>query len=317
MALTAGAYLYEHTVARDGLDRLGLDVADMEMVSPLIHRRDAEQGPQVVRIVATLKKETVEVRSSNRPEPGVAVTVYANCQVVRQHVGTVRRQWQRSKHLLSARIADLQSIPHIHRLHRGMVYRLFGAVVDYSEPFQGIDEIWMESMHYEAVARVSFKDPPSGGKFLRSPYWMDSVLQPAGFVLNANETVNTSQVVYICNGWESVQMAADLSEQQEYTVYAKMEAGEGTTMIGDVYMVHKQEIIGVGMGIRFQALPRPLLQVLLEPSPRSSSLEPAGLSGTQASKTISHSSEQQCTPAPSRARRRSTSPRRGATVPPI
>ncbi|PWY68035.1 ketoacyl-synt-domain-containing protein [Aspergillus sclerotioniger CBS 115572] len=296
MALTAGKYLYEHTVAREGLDVLGLDVADMEMVSPLVHRADAEQRPGVVRITATLNEDAVDVHFSNSRQTGVARAVYAKCRVVRQDVAKVGRQWQRNKHLLSSRIADLQSMSHVHRLHRGMVYKLFGAVVNYSEHFHGIDEVWMESTHYEIVARISPKNSQSGQNSFCNPYWIDSVLQPAGFVLNANGTVNTSKVVYICNGWESVHVAAELSSQHEYTIYVKMEPGEGTAMVGDLYILHRQEIIGVGLGIRFQALPRPLLQLLLGPSHRSPYPEPVLSSSAQASKSISHSSEHQSTP---------------------
>ena len=172
--------------------------------------------------------------------------------------------------MISSRIEHLQTQKGVHKLHRRMAYKLFGAVVDYAERFHGMDEVLIDSERYEATAQVSFKADETLGNFFRNPYWIDSLMQLSGFVMNANETVDTNKMVYISHGWESMQIACQLSSRKTYTVYVEMQPSQGTVYSGDMYILDEGEIVCVAMGIKFQSVPRQLLKLLLAPpSPQS------------------------------------------------
>ncbi|KAJ5768708.1 ketoacyl-synt-domain-containing protein [Penicillium odoratum] len=264
MAFTAAKYLYDKTTIE--FDHLSMDIVDMEILSPVILELSGERSPRLMRISATITQDKVCIEFSDSMTADAPSTLYAKCTVIRHDTTKVNRKWKRSKHFVSSRIAYLQSTKDVHRLHCRMAYKIFGAVVDYSERFHGMEEILMNSEHYEAVAKVSFKADTSVGNFFRNPYWIDNVTQLSGFVMNANETVDSSKAVYISSGWESMHFAAQLSSQQVYTVYVKMEPNEGSAVSGDMYILDNQhEMIGVVKGVRFQAVPRPLLKLLLAP----------------------------------------------------
>ncbi|KAL3445283.1 hypothetical protein BJX65DRAFT_297025 [Aspergillus insuetus] len=205
-----------------------------------------------------------------------------------------RSQWRLGKHLVASRIAHLQSTSYVHRLHRKMAYRLFGAVVQYSEEYHGLAEVLMDSEQYEAVARVSFQAKESAGDFLRNPFWLDNVAQLAGFVMNANEVVDTASLVYISNGWDSLQVICRLAQNQVYTVYVKMETGDRSGVSGDLYVLDAdQHLVALVRGIRFQAVPRPLLKLLLEPLKAPLETKPQASRDSTISSLSSRSQSQQ------------------------
>ncbi|PYH97266.1 hypothetical protein BO71DRAFT_438922 [Aspergillus ellipticus CBS 707.79] len=251
-------------VVRESLDD---SPAQVEFASDLTHPvlRDVIIG-HAINGVGLCPSENVNIDFCTDPAADTVSTVYAKCKVLRDDTAKVHRQWQSMKHFVTSRIGHLQSMSGAHRLYHGMAYRIFGGVVHYSERFHGMDEIPMDSNHHEAVATVSFKVANMASDFLRNPHWIDNITQLSGFVLNANETVDSSKTVYISNGWDSLHVAADLSDRTSYTVYVKMDPNENSSVSGDLYILDGEEVIGVATGVRFQGVPRPLLQLLLNPS---------------------------------------------------
>ena len=268
MAFTAAKYLHEK-VTPNFADKC-MDIVDMEILSPVILELSEEQKPQRIRISATLAQGEVSVRFSDKEISDSTSTLHAKCAVVLRDTAKVLRQWWRGKHLISSRFNSIASEGGVHKLHRRMVYKLFGAVVDYAERFHGMDQVLINSESYEATAQVSFKADETVGNFFRSPYWIDSLMQLSGFVMNANETVDTDNMVYISHGWESLQIACELSSRKVYTVYVKMQPSGGTVYGGDMYILDDSEIVCVAMGIKFQSVPRQLLKLLLAPPSKKS-----------------------------------------------
>lgn len=143
-----------------------------------------------------------------------APEVYAECTVILRNAERVRKKRQRKRRLISSRIVDMQSAQGINRVHNRMVYKLFGAVVNYTEQFHGMTEVLMDGSQFEAVAHVSFRAGRSGDDFSWNTYWIDNIMQLSGFVLNANEMIDPAKEVFISNGWESFQLVTALTDQQ-------------------------------------------------------------------------------------------------------
>ncbi|CAM6003988.1 unnamed protein product, partial [Sphagnum balticum] len=301
MAFTVAKYLHER-VTPDFVD-LGMDVMQMEILAPVILDFSKERKSQLIRISTTLNEGKVSVQFSDAAATGSSSIVYAECIVVLRNPVELLRQWSRSKHLVCSRIDHIRAMKGINKLNRQMAYKLFRAVVEYSEGFHGMDEVLLHSEQHEAVAQVSFKTEEHVGNFFRSPYWIDSLTQLSGFVMNGNETIDAKKAVYISNGWESMHFAAQLSSHKTYTVYVKMQPSQGSIYSGDLYVLDAEEIVGVSLGIRFQLVHRELLKLLLAPPPsskrsvKSKLLDPCDL--PEPSSSSKSSTEPKNTPASS------------------
>ncbi len=242
-----------------------MNITDMEILAPVILELSGEQKPQCLRISAVLTQGQVCIQFSEKAVTNPTPTIYAKCTVELHDTAKILRQRWRRRHLISSRIDHLKAKNGVHKLHRRMTYKLFGAVVNYAERFHGMDQVLIDSERHEATAQVSFKADGTVGNFFRSPYWIDSLMQLSGFVMNANETVDTNRMVYISHGWESMQIACQLSSCKIYTVYVEMQPSQSTVYSGDMYILDEGEIICVAMGIKFQSVPRQLLKLLLAP----------------------------------------------------
>ena len=139
-----------------------------------------------------------------------------------------------------------------------------GAVVNYAERFHGMDQILIDSERCEPTAQVSLKANGIVGNLSRSPYWVDGLKQLSGFVMNANEYVDTTKMVYISHGWESMQIACHLSSPK-YIRFASTCNQGGTLSSGAMYNPDEGEIVWVAMGITSQSVSRRLLKLLSAP----------------------------------------------------
>ena len=145
-----------------------------------------------------------------------------------------------------------------------MAYKSSGAVVNYSERFHGMNQVLINSERYEATAQVSLKANGTVGNLFRSPYWVDGPMQLSGFVINANEAVDTNKMVYISHGWESMQIACQLSSRKHIRFTSRYNQARALSS-GAMYNLAKDEIVWVAMGTKSQSVPRRLLKLLLAP----------------------------------------------------
>ncbi|PYI02699.1 putative polyketide synthase [Aspergillus sclerotiicarbonarius CBS 121057] len=238
-----------------------MNICRMESAAPLI--LDLQQTAQVLVIKAAYDA----THSRCQVSFSCGAVQHAQCEV-RFEDG---EQWAAEFHVANvhaqSRIQNLQQrqVDGVHSLYRGMAYKLFTALVDYSAPFQGMEHVLLDSVNLEATARVQFQTTPQDGQFLVSPYHTDSVAHLAGFVMNANNAIDSAKQVYISHGWESMRFVRPLERGRCYRSYVKMSpVSEGSKMVsGDVYVLEDEKIIGVIGGLRFQCVPRKLMVTLL------------------------------------------------------
>ncbi len=265
MALTIGEYLYK--LVRPDTETVHMNVCHMEVFKPFI-ANDGGKG-QTIRLSAT----THDINSGRAnlvfaSGSGKTETQHAKCFVDYGSSTAWLAEWQRNAYLVKGRIESLKrdaSSGKAHRMLRGMAYKLFGAFVEYDSKYRGMEEVILDSPELEATAHIAFQTKESDGNFLCSPYWIDSVCHLAGFIVNANDAVDSGKQVYVSHGWESMRFAEPLKADKTYRSYVKMQPLPGNMVAGDVYIFDGDRIIGMCGSLKFQCIPRTLLNTFLPP----------------------------------------------------
>ena len=266
MALTAGKYLYE--LLRSGIEIVDINVCNMEVFKPFVVNGSGGKG-QTIRLTAT----TPNINSGRAglvfsSGSGKTEVQHAECHIDFGSGLTWLAEWRRSAYLINGRIDGLiaaASIGGAHRMLRGMVYKLFGALVNYDPKYRGMEEVILDSSALEATAHIAFQTTEADGNFVCNPYWIDSVCHLAGFIVNANDAIDSTQDVYVSHGWESMRFAEPLQANKTYRSYVKMQPLTGNMVSGDVYILSGEKIVGLCGSLKFQRIPRKLLDTLLRP----------------------------------------------------
>jgi iterative type I PKS product template protein len=266
MAMTIGEYLYK--LLRPETETVHMNVCHMEVFKPFIANDDGGKG-QVLRLTAT----TANIASGRAnltfsSGSGKAELQHAKCHVDFGSGSAWLAEWQRTAYLISGRIDGLKKAAtsgNAHRMLRGMAYKLFGAFVEYDTKYRGMEEVILDSPALEATAHIDFQTKESDGNFVCSPYWIDSVCHLAGFIVNANDAVDSSKQVYVSHGWESMRFAEPLQANKTYRSYVKMQPLPGNMIAGDVFIFDGDRIIGMCGALKFQCIPRTLLNTFLPP----------------------------------------------------
>ena len=237
-----------------------MDLSAMEVFRPLIFDKETSQ---ILKVSASRKpgEQIVKVQISSQDKKGRQE--HANCTVMYSDGQQWMDKWQLNSYLVQSRVEQLIKPVNgevVHRLLKEMIYRQFQTVVTYSEEYHNIDEIFMDCELNETTANIRFQPTAENGKFIYSPYWIDTVAQLAGFVLNAS-TKTLADTVFISHGWQSFRIAAPLSDKKTYRGYVRMQAiGTRGVMAGDVYILDGEQIVVVCKGIKFQKMKRNILQ---------------------------------------------------------
>ncbi|KAL4923749.1 polyketide synthase alb1 [Aspergillus undulatus] len=224
----------------------GLDVCNVTVPKPLI----AKTGQEQFRVSATAtwadKSASIQVWSVT-PE-GEKIIDHAYCSVKFFDCAAAELEWKRSSYLIKRSIGILEENVirgDAHRLRRGMVYKLFNALVEYDMNYQNIREVILDSEQHEATALVKLGAAP--GQFHRCPFWIDSFGHLSGFIMNASDGTDSKNQVFVNHGWDSMR--------------------HGATRSGRVMSIFEgEEVIAVFGGVKFQALPRRILDVAIPPA---------------------------------------------------
>lgn len=227
----------------------GLDVCNVTVPKPLI----AKTGKEQFRVSATAnwadKCASVQVYSVT-PE-GKKLIDHASCEVKFFDCGAAELEWKRSSYLVKRSIELLEAnslTGGTHRLQRGMVYKLFSALVDYDENYQSIKEVILDSENHEATAFVKFQAPPAN--FHRNPYWIDSFGHLSGFIMNASDTTDSKNQVFVNHGWDSMRCVKKFSPDVTYRTHVRMQPWRDSIWAGDVHIFEGDDVIAVFGGVK-------------------------------------------------------------------
>ena len=228
----------------------GIDVADMKVERPLIA---VSSSAQLLRVSAAANWSTniISLAFYSINTHGKKIADHATCIVKITASQTWLLDWKRNSYLIRSRITALnKDVDHgdSHKMKRGIVYKLFSALVEYSPNYQGMQELVLDSDELEATAQVSFGVGDEG--FYFNPCWIDSLGHIAGFIMNVNDSVRSKDQVFVNHGWDSMRCAAEFTRGKRYQSYNKMQLVSGTMYSGDTYIFDEGNIVAIFEGVK-------------------------------------------------------------------
>ncbi|KAF3760531.1 hypothetical protein M406DRAFT_334164 [Cryphonectria parasitica EP155] len=265
MAMTVADYAYR--LVRPNADKLGCNVGHMEVPKTLIFDDTLER--HILRLKVTADVATDKADCSWYTIEGARKTEHAICQVSYGNTDEWASEFERADYLIKGRIDALRAAEKAgkaSKIGRGLAYKLFAALVDYDRRYRGMEEVILNSETCEATAKVVFQTSEKDGSYHFSPFWIDSLCHISGFIINGTDAVDSRQQVFISHGWGSMRFIETPVSGKAYQTYIRMQPVKGTKiMTGDAYVFDDDRLIGITGDIRFQSIPRKVLNMLLPP----------------------------------------------------
>ena len=269
MAMTLAGHLHRKVNKSEGF--IPMDVRHLEITKPAIAKGHDAKGEQLLRITATAERplKLVKFAYNSISQDGSDGEFHASCEVQYGDAKSLLADWSRSDYLFHSRMDHLAQGANsgkYKKISREQAYESFSSFVQYGKKYQGMKEIILDSKNFEASSLIEFQANDNDGDFDANPYWIDNIAHLSGFVLNGSDAVDSQKQVYISHGWESLQIVRPLSGRRSYRNHVRMHPGPGKTMVGDVHVFDGDDMVALVAGVKFQAIPRSLLNKLLPPT---------------------------------------------------
>lgn len=266
--MTLAGHLYRNVNKSE--DFVPMDVRHLAIAKPLIAKGGHAKAEQLLRITATaeLPLKLVKFAYNSISQDGRDGELHASCEIHYGDAKSLLADWSRFDYLFRSRmdvLAQGADAGKYKKISRGQAYESFSSLVQYSKKYQGMKEVILDSKNFEASSLIEFQATDNDGDFDANPYWIDNIAHLSGFVLNGSDAVDSKKQVYISHGWESLQVVRQLSGRRSYRNHVRMHHGPGKTMVGDVYIFDGDDMVALATGVKFQAIPRTLLNRLLPP----------------------------------------------------
>ena len=263
MAFTTAKYLYEG--ANPGKSVPSMSLWDMDITHPLVVPVSDPQ--QVIEISATKsagRDWSVDVTFMSKDNG--SSHEHGSCNVRFGKNDERKTEFSRSLHLVKKRIDALTSSAAAglsHRLQRPIVYKLFTNLVTYGEKYQGLEEVYLDNTGYgDTAARIRLGPNADAGTFTQSPYWTDTIIHLAGFVLNGDVTLSPDDA-YISAGFEAFHLFEELSDTKTYTTYVSMQPSDKPNVVsGDVFVFDGDKLVALCGGLYFHKMTKKVLRIL-------------------------------------------------------
>ena len=292
MAFTAASYVYSKMQPFDPVP--AMDVSKMKVFHLLVVLPTGNSPSQLIKVTAVQTIGTGSIKVLFNSQDGNETQQHGHCKVNFGDGNKWKDEWSRNTYLVMSRMTALTNAAKegsVHRILGPMIYKLFSRIVVYSEKYQGLQDVYMDSALNKVTANVKFRNVGECGSFTYSPYWIDTIAHLAGFVLNGS--VSTPEdIVFISHGWKSMRIAAPLSDEKLYSSYVCMQPiGNQGLMCGDVYVLDSNDVVAVCVSLKFQEMKKTLLHTLLKASckaPLQTSKEDMRRSQRPTQNTASH-----------------------------
>ena len=263
MALTAARYTY--MTGKLGQQEPDMSVCSMDITHPLVVPRKNHE--QIVEVLATkpIGNNQSSILISFKSRERSAQHEHGSCVVKFGNDDGWKNAFSRTIPLVRKRMHDLvkSGIAGLsHRLQRPVVYKLFSSLVEYSDTYQGLEEVFLDSEYGDAAAQVKLRPIAGTGEFTLSPYWMDAIVHLAGFVLNGDIGLPKG-LAFISAGFEEFRLFEKLSEDRTYTSYVFMQPGtKKDLLVGDVYVFEGDNLVALCAGLFFHKMQKKVLRII-------------------------------------------------------
>ncbi|THY24127.1 polyketide synthase [Aureobasidium pullulans] len=278
MALTVSDYLYKQL--RPSAPKIGMNVCDMEVPKPFIAKMEQPAEGQHIQLEAKadLDAGVAHLKFRSVTPDGKLIQDHAHCLVKFEDISSWTEDWERINFMVKSQVDLLKAktkTQEAHVMQRGMAYKLFKCFVNYNEKYRGMEEVIVNSQTTEATASIKFQNSPADGDWYQAPYQIDSMCHISGFIVNATDLIDSDNNVCISHGWGSMRIAKQMTPEGNYRSYVRMLPKPGNVYQGDVYIMEGDEIVAVCGGLKFQQIPRRVLNVFLPPQKAGASAKTA------------------------------------------
>ncbi|KAF2481808.1 hypothetical protein BDY17DRAFT_325322 [Neohortaea acidophila] len=275
MALTVADYIWK--TMRPGAEAPGYNVCNMEVPKPLIAQIPQPPLGQHIQVEANADLENGQLKLNFRSvDPsGKKLQDHAHCTVRYEEKEAWTTEWARYNFMVKAQMEILNQktlTGGAHKVQRGMAYKLFKALVSYDDKYRAMAEVVLDGQTTEASATLDFPTKPEDGDFYCPPYHIDGSCHISGFIVNASDLLDSEQNVYVSHGWGAMKFSRPLTAGMKLKNYVRMQPQPNNISKGDVYIMEGDEIIAVCEGIKFQQIPRRVLNTFLPPNKASAAV---------------------------------------------
>ena len=122
-------------------------------------------------------------------------------------------------------------------------------VAHFHPDYRLLDDVVLAEGTLEGCSSMSFAPVKSGGVFAAHPAYVDSITQIGGFTMNAKDSTDLDNEVYISHGWESFQVYEEMRTDKKYEIYVQMKDDGGDLAHGDTIMLDGNTIVAFFKGV--------------------------------------------------------------------
>jgi len=194
-------------------------------------------------------QETAVNKSQTSPKTDSPIRhSHCNIRITSKHqaLDKVQKQAVQAKQSIQSLSASLNT-GDSYRFNTRMIYRMVGALADFSEEYKSVKEIVMRSKNLEASSVVQFTGHSDG--FHCHPAFIDALSQSAGFVMNANDDSDLSARVCVNHGWKGFKFFRQVDPNRKYSTYLRLEEIATKTWEGDLVVLDGDDIVAIFNGI--------------------------------------------------------------------
>lgn len=255
-----------------------MNFANLTVTKGLV-AQTSNKSPQLFRVTAIttdVRLGVVDLTWQNVDNDGNAHEPFATANILYGDASEWTASWAPFAHLIQGRIEALERLAaegKANRFSRNMAYTLFASnLVDYAEKYRGMQSVVMHELEGFADVQLTTKE---GGVWTVPPYFIDSVVHLAGFIMNCSDAMDTKNNYCVTPGWQSMRFAKPLVPGAKYRSYVKMipTVEDPTVYFGDVYIMQDDAIMGMVGGIQFRRYPRLLLSRFFSPPDKMAAFE--------------------------------------------
>jgi len=185
VAMTLSRYLVSQKHGGRASTTSGFEIVNVKIQNPLIAGHLETSHLFRIEATASWSRHVVSMELFSVDVAGKHTTSHVKLDVNIVSEQRWLAEWKRGTYLITSRIdalikssLDTDANNDCNTIKRKMIYKLFSALVDYSDEYRGMSEVTIDSGRLEAVAKVSFQVTESG--FFIDPRWIDSLGQVAG-----------------------------------------------------------------------------------------------------------------------------------------
>ena len=272
MALTASNYI--RSKLQLGQSASMMAIHDFELTSPLVV--ETVNPAQIMTVAASYVPAIKSVKVSFSSTDGKSTHQHGECQVSFDNGEQWKAQANQTLFLVRSRAAGLREnarLGNAHRLLKPMVYKMFSSLVYYGDNYRAMDEVLFDAECQDAVANVTLSSVEGSSAFQINPYWMDSTVSVAGFLLNGTMKY-AEDTICISTSFKDWRPFKELSAGKTYTSYVCMqETDNGSAVCGDAYVFDGEDLVLAVLGLRYQKMKRTVMRRLFLPNEKRQSVK--------------------------------------------